>query len=113
MAIHHPAQEIQQQMHETKPPTQGAFPMARWSSLLSGLVLGAKALREGGISGAILGFFSQMLLNRGTHKVELDRVPSPSRNPWWKRFTRQQATIAKNQPLVKDQQPPQNVTRID
>jgi hypothetical protein len=108
MPIQRPVEEIRQEMKKHEEQAKGDFPTARLSSLASGLVLGAKALREGGIPGAILGLFSNLLLRRGTQKVDLDRVPSPSRNPWWHRFTRREAAIAKSQPVVNYPQEPQN-----
>jgi len=84
----------------TTTPGKGDFPTARWSSLLGGLVLGAAGLRKGGIPGAIMAMLGGTLLQRGTRKVDLDRVPEPSNNPWWKRFTNRQAAIAKSKPLA-------------
>jgi hypothetical protein len=98
--IYHPEQAIRESMRQKEEQAAGNFPMARWSSLFSGLFLAVRALFRGGISGAVLGLFASLLTRRGTDKVALDTVPDPSDNPWWKRFTSREAARAKSQPIT-------------
>ncbi|MCC7448965.1 MAG: hypothetical protein IT324_16220 [Anaerolineae bacterium] len=107
MSVPNPWQDIGQEVRTTQ-PGKGDFPVARWSSLVGGLVLGAAGLRKGGIPGAIMAMLGGTLLRRGTRTVDLDRVPEPSGKPWWKRFTRRQAAIAKSEPLTPQPSDPRS-----
>jgi hypothetical protein len=103
MAIEHPVDEIQQQMQEAQQRTQGSSPNGRWASLLGAIALGLASLRRGGLIGAGLGLLTRTLTTRAMNEeADLDIVPNPPPNPWWRRFTRRQASIAKSEPLVSN-----------